>query len=116
MKTNQLAKFAAGISLMSAGIALSIRSNLGTTPISTLPVAVNAWNARISVGTATFLMNALFVVALTQDSEALRGRFKDISRKLVMRIYSPLSRDEGETFERLLNKVLTNLENQTSKE
>ena len=56
------------------------------------------------------------VVALTQDSEALRGRFKDISRKLVMRIYSPLSKDEGETFERLLKKVLVNLENQTRKE
>ena len=56
------------------------------------------------------------VVALTQDGEALRGRFNDISRKLVMRIYSPLSKDEGETFERLLKKVLVNLENQTRKE
>ena len=68
----RMAVFAAGIFLMSAGIALSIRSNLGTTPISTLPVAVNAWNLRISVGMATFLMNALFVVA---QFCLLRSRF-----------------------------------------
>ena len=66
------AQFVAGIVLMSLGVALSVRSNLGTTPISTFPVAVNAWNARISVGMATFLMNAVFVVA---QFALLRRRF-----------------------------------------
>ena len=68
----RLAQFAAGIVLMSLGVALSVRSNLGTTPISTFPVAVNAWNARLSVGMATFLMNAVFVVA---QFALLRRRF-----------------------------------------
>ena len=69
---HKLSQFVAGIVLMSLGIALSVRSNLGTTPISTLPVAVNAWNAHISVGMATFLMNTAFVVA---QFALLRRRF-----------------------------------------
>ena len=68
----RLAQFLGGIAVMSVGIALSVRSNLGTTPISTLPVAMNAWSPRLSIGTATFLMNALFVVA---QAVLLRRRF-----------------------------------------
>ena len=55
------------------------------------------------------------VVALTAEGESLRGRFKSISKKLVSRIYSPLSKDEGERLEKLLNKVLTNLEKPNKK-
>ena len=50
------------------------------------------------------------VVALTAEGASLRGSFKAISKKLVLRVYSPLSKDEGEMLEKLLNKVLSNLE------
>ena len=50
------------------------------------------------------------VVVLTAEGEALRGSFAAISKKLVSRVYSPLSKDEGEMLEKLLNKVLSNLE------
>ena len=50
------------------------------------------------------------VVALTAEGASLRRSFKAISKKLVLRVYSPLSKDEGEMLEKLLNKVLSNLE------
>lgn len=50
------------------------------------------------------------VVALTAEGASPRGSFKTISKKLVLRVYSPLSKDEGEMLEKLLNKVLSNLE------
>ena len=50
------------------------------------------------------------VVALTVEGESLRGRFDVISKKLVSRIYGPLEKSEGEMLEKLLNKVLSNLE------
>ena len=50
------------------------------------------------------------VVVLTAEGEALRGSFAAISKKLASRVYSPLSKDEGEMLEKLLNKVLSNLE------
>ena len=48
-------------------------------------------------------------VALTSEGEALRGKFESISRRLVRLVYSPLDKEEAETLEKLLNKVLTNL-------
>jgi len=56
------------------------------------------------------------VVALTDEGESLRGTFESISRRLVRRVYAPLDREEGETFERLLTKVLVNLEAKTTKQ
>ena len=50
------------------------------------------------------------VVSLTQAGEALRGKYESISRRLVRRVYAPLGKAEGETFETLLTKVLANLE------
>lgn len=50
------------------------------------------------------------VVVLTAEGESLRGSFAAISKKLASRVYSPLSKDEGEMLEKLLNKVLSNLE------
>ena len=50
------------------------------------------------------------VVALTVEGESLRGRFDVISKKLVSRIYGPLEKSEGEMLEKLLNRVLSNLE------
>ena len=46
---------------------------------------------------------------LTAEGEALRGSFAAISKKLASRVYSPLSKDDGEMLEKLLNKVLSNL-------
>lgn len=51
-----------GIFVMAFGVALSIRSNLGTTPISSLPYVYNYIFPSISVGTLTILMNTSFVV------------------------------------------------------
>lgn len=56
------------------------------------------------------------VVSLTQAGEALRGKYESISRRLVRRVYAPLGKAEGETFETLLTKVLANLETQAKSE
>lgn len=50
------------------------------------------------------------VVTLTADGTRLRGAFAAISRRLVARIYGALDPAESETLERLLAKVLANLE------
>ena len=49
-----------GLSLMSLGIALSIRSALGTTPISSLPYVLSLLTP-LSVGTLMILLNLVFV-------------------------------------------------------
>ena len=56
------------------------------------------------------------VVSLTPAGEALRGKYESISRRLVRRVYAPLGKAEGETFETLLTKVLANLETQAKSE
>lgn len=56
------------------------------------------------------------VVSLTQAGEALRGKYESISRRLVRRVYAPLGKAEGETFETLLTKVLANLETEAKSE
>lgn len=52
--------FFLGVWVMSLGIAVTIRAQLGTTPISTPPAALAAWTSTVGVWTIT--MNALFVV------------------------------------------------------
>ena len=49
-----------GLSLMSLGIAFSIRSALGTTPISSLPYVLSLLTP-LSVGTLMILLNLVFV-------------------------------------------------------
>ncbi|MGN0845470.1 MAG: MarR family winged helix-turn-helix transcriptional regulator [Kiritimatiellia bacterium] len=51
-----------------------------------------------------------FVVTLTEAGESLRGKFESISRRLVHLVYSPLDKDDAETFEALLGKILANLQ------
>ncbi|AGF71372.1 YczE/YyaS/YitT family protein [Corynebacterium halotolerans] len=63
-----------GLSIMALGIAFSIRSGLGTTPISTLPLVLSLI-APLSVGTTTILMNLSFVVA---QILILRKRFEPV--------------------------------------
>lgn len=63
-----------GLSLMSIGIAFSIRSDLGTTPISSLPYVVSELTP-LSVGTLMILMNLVFVAL---QILVLRRRFKPV--------------------------------------
>jgi uncharacterized membrane protein YczE len=51
----------AGIAISSAGIALITRAGLGTSQISSLPY-VTSFILPVSLGAATFVMNALFVL------------------------------------------------------
>lgn len=51
----------AGLVVMSFGVALSIKAELGTSPISSLPY-VSAEISGLSVGTTTIILNSLFVL------------------------------------------------------
>ncbi len=52
----------AGVFIIGAGVALSIRSNLGTSPISSIPYVLNIILPGISVGTFTILINTFLVL------------------------------------------------------
>ena len=52
----------AALFVMSLGIALVTRGNLGTTPSSSLPL-VSSYASNLTFGETTFLINLLFVVA-----------------------------------------------------
>ena len=54
--------FVAALFVMSLGIALVTRGNLGTTPINSLPL-VSSYASNLTFGETTFLINLLFVVA-----------------------------------------------------
>ena len=54
--------FVAALFVMSLGIALVTRGNLGTTPISSLPL-VSSYATNLTFGETTFLINLLFVAA-----------------------------------------------------
>ncbi|NLO71534.1 MAG: cytidylate kinase family protein [Porphyromonadaceae bacterium] len=51
-----------GTFIMAFGVALSIRSLLGTTPISSVPYVYNFIIPKISIGTFSILLNLLFVI------------------------------------------------------
>ena len=50
-----------GLFIMSFGVALSVRSNLGTTPISCIPYVLS-FKFPLSLGTITILFNTLFII------------------------------------------------------
>ncbi|CAM3910597.1 YczE/YyaS/YitT family protein [Corynebacterium frankenforstense] len=52
--------FFVGVTIMSLGIAVTLHGDLGTTPISTTPAALAAW--QLTVGQWTVIFNALLVV------------------------------------------------------
>lgn len=54
--------FLAGIAIESFGIALITKSNLGTSPISSIAWVTTLRFSQISFGVTTFVMNVLFVV------------------------------------------------------
>lgn len=51
----------AGLTIMSFGIALSIKADLGTSPISSAPYVISMF-APLSVGTVTILMHCIFIL------------------------------------------------------
>lgn len=65
---------AAGIIIMTFGIALSLNAGLGTSPISTVPYVANLITG-CSVGTATIIMNTGFIMI---QALLLRSRFEKI--------------------------------------
>ena len=50
-----------GLFIMSFGVALSVRSNLGTTPISCIPYVLS-FKFPLSLGTITILFNTLLII------------------------------------------------------
>ena len=50
-----------GLSIMAFGVAFSIKAELGTSPISSVPYVVSLF-APLTVGTATILMNCVFIL------------------------------------------------------
>ncbi len=50
-----------GLAVMALGVALSIKADLGTSPISSVPYVVSLMSA-MSVGTATILINAILLL------------------------------------------------------
>ena len=51
-----------GLILIAIGVALSIKSDLGTAPVSCPPVVVNLWNHSLTVGEYTIVMHMLFIL------------------------------------------------------
>ena len=51
---------AAGLTIMAFGVAFSIKADLGTSPISSVPY-VTGLTSGLSVGTTTIIMNCIFV-------------------------------------------------------
>ena len=51
----------AGLAVMAFGVAFSIRADLGTSPISSVPSAVSEFTP-LTVGTATIIMHCVFIV------------------------------------------------------
>lgn len=62
----------AGLAVMALGVAFSIRGDLGTSPISSLPYVTGVITG-VSVGTTTIVLNCLFVLA---QILLLRGRYQ----------------------------------------
>lgn len=62
-----------GLVLVALGVALSLKSNLGTAPISCPPAMLNLRWSGISVGTFTWLMHLVFILF---QMALLRRRFK----------------------------------------
>ncbi|MFA6837763.1 MAG: DUF6198 family protein, partial [Dysgonamonadaceae bacterium] len=54
--------FITGVYFISLGIALSIRSDLGTTPVSSIPYVFNILFPGISVGAFTIFMNSVLIL------------------------------------------------------
>ena len=58
----------AGLFVMALGVGFSIKADLGTSPISSLPYTVSLVAPAVSVGTATIIMHCVFLVWFYNDS------------------------------------------------
>lgn len=63
---------AAGLFIMTFGVALSTKADLGTTPVSCIPYVLSL-ASPLTMGTWTFIMNVLFVII---QYLLLKGEFK----------------------------------------
>jgi uncharacterized membrane protein YczE len=62
-----------GLILVGIGVALSIKSDLGTAPVSCPPYVVNLWDSRLTVGEYTMIMHMIFILL---QVVLLRKKFK----------------------------------------
>ena len=67
------ALFVCGLFVMAFGVAFSIKANLGTSPISSLPYVVNVIIPSLTVGNATIIMHCVFI---TLQILILRKRYQ----------------------------------------
>ena len=51
-----------GLVLVALGVALSLKSNLGTAPVSCPPAVLNLKWGAISFGTFTWMMHIIFII------------------------------------------------------
>lgn len=69
----------AGILLIGNGVALTIRSDLGTSPISSIPYVLNLILPNITVGTFAIIINLIMVliqVIILKKNQVLISLFK----------------------------------------
>jgi uncharacterized membrane protein YczE len=64
-----------GLAVLSLGIAFSVRANLGTTPISSLPYVVSLLTS-LTIGNATIVLHCVFILAQI----AIRRRSFDLKQ------------------------------------
>lgn len=62
-----------GLIFVAIGVALSIKSNLGTAPVSCPPFVVSLWSASFTVGEFTMMMHGIFILL---QLILLRKKFK----------------------------------------
>ncbi len=62
-----------GLLLVAVGVALSIKSDLGTSPVSCPPYVLNLWNSKFTVGEYTIMMHLFFILL---QVILLRKKFK----------------------------------------
>lgn len=66
MENNLLKRYTiatAGLVIVALGVALSLKSNLGTAPVSCPPAVLNLKFSSISVGTFTWMMHLVFILS-----------------------------------------------------
>ncbi len=78
------------IAFISLSVALSVRADLGITPTASVCYIVNAIYPRISVGTATFIMNVLILLAqiLIQRKDFKKIQLLQIPGALVIGLFT----------------------------
>lgn len=64
-----------GLVFIAIGVALSIKSDLGTAPVSCPPYVVNLWDSTFTVGEYTIMMHLIFILSQVL---LLRKQFKTV--------------------------------------